>query len=342
MTAAALPWSRSLALPWAHASAQERRFRRIRTATVVLVLLLALLVHFLPVPDILKPEPVEVPAPVKILLPPKPQPPPKPEPVAKPAPVAAPKPTVAEAPAPVTSSKPGSARPGPNARQRAAAAFSNAFADLSDLRDPSQVSKAVTGDPTMKGPPNPQKNSLLDGGAGTGPGSERSLITSHAGQGSGGINTAGMSRGYGGGGLAGRGTTLVAGYGGGGTGTGKGTAYGGGGGNGTGFGDGSGTGSGSGGARSREEIEMVFDQNKGALYALYNRALRENPALQGKLVLRLTIQPNGVVSACSVISSELHDADFEARLVARVKLFRFSAKDVPPITTTKPIDFFPS
>jgi hypothetical protein len=338
MMTATLPWSRSLALPWAHASAQERRFRRIRTTTVVLVLLLALLVHFLPVPDLLKPEPVEVPAPVQILLPPKPRPPA--EPVVKPVP-ATPKPTVAEAPAPVTSPKPGSARPAPTARQRAAAALSSAFADLSDLRDPSQVSKAVTGDPTMKDPPNPHKNSLLDGGAGTGPGSERSLITSRAGQGSGGINTAGMSRGYGGGGLAGRGTTLVAGYGGGGTGTGKGTAYGGSG-NGTGFGDGSGTGSGTGAARSREEIEMVFDQNKGALYALYNRALRENPTLQGKLVLRLTIQPNGVVSACSVISSELHDADFEARLVERVKMFRFSAKDVPPITTTKPIDFFPS
>ncbi len=345
--AAALNWSRSLALPWSHASEQEQRFRRIRLRTISITLLLALLIHFLPVPDILKPEPVEVPRPVRIILPPRPQPPaaPKPVPVqpspaaTKPVPV---KPQV-ERPAPVNNTKSGSAPPGPTAQQRAATAFRNAFADLSDLRDPSQVSKAVTGDPTMTGRPNPNKNSLLNGGAGTGPGSERSLITAHAGEGSGGVNTAGMSRGYGGGGLAGRGTTLVAGYGGGGYGTGKGTAAGyGGGGNGTGFGEGNGTGSGSGGSRSREEIDLVFDQNKGALYALYQRALRDNPTLQGKVVLELTITPGGSVSACHILSSELHDADLESKIVARVKMLHFPAKDVPPVTTTKPIDFFPS
>jgi TonB family protein len=95
-------------------------------------------------------------------------------------------------------------------------------------------------------------------------------------------------------------------------------------------------------ARSREEIEMVFDQNKSAIFALYNRALRANPALQGKLVLRLTIEGSGEVSACEVVSSELADGELERKLVARVKMFRFLAKDVPAVTTTKPIDFFPA
>ncbi|MFX8581839.1 hypothetical protein ABTM27_20505, partial [Acinetobacter baumannii] len=91
--------------------------------------------HFLPVPDIAKPEPVEVPHAVKVLLPPKPQPPPAPKPVeTKPNPATAQpvKPAI-ERPAPVVSPKSGSAPPGPNAQQRAAAAFKNAFADLSDL-----------------------------------------------------------------------------------------------------------------------------------------------------------------------------------------------------------------
>ena len=44
-------------------------------------------------------------------------------------------------------------------------------------------------------------------------------------------------------------------------------------------------------ARTREEIELVFDKNKSAIYALYSRALRENPALQGKVVLEVTIAP---------------------------------------------------
>ena len=95
-------------------------------------------------------------------------------------------------------------------------------------------------------------------------------------------------------------------------------------------------------ARSREEIELVFEKNKGAIFALYNRALRRNPGLQGKLVLKLTIDPSGSVTACSVDSSELDDPEMERKLVQRVKMFRFEAKDVEAITTTKPIDFFPA
>jgi TonB family protein len=95
-------------------------------------------------------------------------------------------------------------------------------------------------------------------------------------------------------------------------------------------------------SRSREEIELVFDKNKGAIFALYNRALRRDPSLEGKLVLRLTIDPNGAVSFCEIVSSELDDEELERKLVQRIKLFRFMARDVEAITTTKPIDFFPA
>jgi hypothetical protein len=42
------------------------------------------------------------------------------------------------------------------------------------------------------------------------------------------------------------------------------------------------------------------------------------------------------------VSSELNDKEFEAKLIARIKLFRFEAKDVAALTATKPIDFFPA
>ena len=45
---------------------------------------------------------------------------------------------------------------------------------------------------------------------------------------------------------------------------------------------------------------------------------------------------------CEVVSSELGDPELESKLVARVMLFRFEAKNVESITTTKPIDFFPA
>ena len=156
---------------------------------------------------------------------------------------------------------------------------------------------------------------------------ERSMITSKVGAASGGINTANMSRNTGGSGIAGRSTTRVA----------SPVA-------GIGQAGASASRSGSSGkaSRSREEIELVFDKNKGAIFALYNRALRRDPSLEGKLVLRLTIDPNGAVSFCEIVSSELGDSELERKLVQRVKLFRFEARDVEAITTTKPIDFFPA
>jgi TonB family protein len=95
-------------------------------------------------------------------------------------------------------------------------------------------------------------------------------------------------------------------------------------------------------SRTREEIELVFDRNKSAIYALYSRALRDKPALQGKVVLEVTIAPSGEVTACEVVSSELNDPELERKLVARVRMFRFEARDVATMTTTKPIEFFPA
>jgi TonB family protein len=94
--------------------------------------------------------------------------------------------------------------------------------------------------------------------------------------------------------------------------------------------------------QAREEIELVFDKNKSAIYALYSRALRDNPGLQGKVVLEVTIAPSGEVTQCRIISSELGDPELERKLVARVKMFRFESRDVATMTTTKPIEFFPA
>ncbi|HLN49235.1 MAG TPA: AgmX/PglI C-terminal domain-containing protein [Steroidobacteraceae bacterium] len=95
-------------------------------------------------------------------------------------------------------------------------------------------------------------------------------------------------------------------------------------------------------SRSADEIALVFTKNKGAIDAMYARALRDNPALQGKVVVELTIAPSGDITAARIMSSELNDAEFENKLLARIRLFKFEAKDVATLTATKPIDFFPA
>ena len=95
-------------------------------------------------------------------------------------------------------------------------------------------------------------------------------------------------------------------------------------------------------SRSADEIALVFTRNKGSIDMMYARATRDNPGLQGKVVIELTIAPSGDVTAARIVSSELNDPDFENKLRARIMLFKFEPKDVATLTATKPIDFFPA
>lgn len=96
------------------------------------------------------------------------------------------------------------------------------------------------------------------------------------------------------------------------------------------------------GARTQDEISMVVDANKGALMAIYQRALRENPALQGKVVFEITIEPEGNVSAVHIKSSDLGDEELEKKLMTRIKMMKFGAKDVSRMTVNIPVLFTPS
>lgn len=174
---------------------------------------------------------------------------------------------------------------------------------------------------------NLQKTRTLSRAGGKARTTDRAVLTSGTTRSSGGIQTTSLSRNTGGGQLAGRTTTKVH--------SPSGNAPAGGG-----SGD-SGRGERSAG-RSIEEIQMVFDRNKGAIYSVYNRALRKDPTLQGKIVLQLTIAPSGKVTRCVLVTSELHDGVVSQKISQRVKLFNFEAKDVNEVTITYPIEFLPA
>jgi len=94
--------------------------------------------------------------------------------------------------------------------------------------------------------------------------------------------------------------------------------------------------------RSEEQIQEVLDRNKGAMFTLYNRELRRAPSLQGKLVMSITIAPDGRVTHCTIVSSELDSASLEWQLVKLVKGIRFGDKPgVATVTTKIPVEFFP-
>ena len=94
--------------------------------------------------------------------------------------------------------------------------------------------------------------------------------------------------------------------------------------------------------RSEQQIQEVLDRHKGSMYTLYNHELRKDAALQGKLVMSITIAPAGTVSRCVILDSELASASLEQQLVSLVKRIDFGSRpDVPAVTTKIPIEFFP-
>jgi len=94
--------------------------------------------------------------------------------------------------------------------------------------------------------------------------------------------------------------------------------------------------------RPEYEIEQIFQKNKGAIYSIYNRALRKDPGLQGKLVIEMTIKADGTVKDVRILSSDLNNLKLEKRIMARVKLFRFKPGNTEEVTVRYPIDFLPS
>ncbi len=98
-----------------------------------------------------------------------------------------------------------------------------------------------------------------------------------------------------------------------------------------------------GAGRTDEEIQIVFDRYKATLYRIYNTELRKDPTLRGKMLLRITIEPDGEISLCRVESTDLGSPELVAKIVARVERFNFGPKDdVPPTTILYPIDFLPA
>jgi TonB family protein len=303
-------------LPWTPSEADQRRVRRVLGAALGIFIGLGIVIPLLPE----RPRTIATAPPVPervvefLLERPKP-PPPKPPPVVevpRPQPQEEPVPQVERrqtVPAPVAE-----APPQPDARRKAAASGLLALSDqLAELRELDVQSDRAT--------------QSLDNAAGERVQVDRAILTARTGEGSGGIAVAESSRGFGGGGagkLAGHQTAKV-----------ESSAA-------AAPAEAKRTGRSSQASRTREEVELVFDRNKSAIYSIYARALRDNPSLAGKVVLEVTIAPSGDVTECRIVSSDLGDAELERKLVARVKMFRFEARDVAPMTTTKPIEFFPA
>lgn len=304
------PPYRAPVMPWEEEEEDRRKARRLLLAAILWAILLGQLVsmYVLPLPEPM--QVAEVPEKlVKFIKRQRPKPPP-PKPVEEKKPEKEPKKKKQKTEEKPKPSETQMARK--KAERTGVLAFKNTFAEI--MNDPAAAKLGA--DARIK---DTGKKAVGD--------ARRSLVVAKARQGSGGINTSAISRN-----VAGTGTRL------------SGVQF-------TRVESSVGDmkdadrplSEGPGPSRTDEEIQIVFDRYKASLYRIYNRELRKDPRLQGKMVLRLTIEPDGRVSLCKIESSDLPSDVLKEEVVARVKRFNFGPKaDVPAITILYPIDFLPA
>jgi protein TonB len=325
MTTTALVFN-DFALPWESTRKEDERFKRILKRLLLVFLLLAIAFPWLPLPEIEREIAEKIPPTIaKVILEQK-------LPAAPPAPPAPkPEPAKSEKAKPEKATKKPAPTPKPKraeaARRKVAsmgvAAFSN---ELKSLRTSLDVAKLRA-----------RNTNVATGAAAR---STRSVLgRDSASKTSGGIDTSAISKNGSGTQLAGRSGVAISSP----MGIGDGT-----GGGGTGSGSGA-NGSGGGAHRSSvangrdmESIRRVFEQHKGAIYAIYNRALRRDPEIQGKYVFHIVIEPNGKISTIELISSELENGALERKLLARIRLIDFGPDDVVATPVNYKFDFLPS
>jgi hypothetical protein len=345
---------RVAAMAWARGGEDDRRFRRALAASLLLSLLLGALLPMidLPLPRGFEPDDrlpkrlaqlvrdaqaKPVPPPTVVAEAPPEQRPPElqePEPVAEPRPS---EPLQPETPALAAAEPVRPSAPGPETAAVAAGPPQQTVAQTGILAFRDRFASRATDTVAPRLGADARLSAGDDVSQGQAP--SRSMLTTNAPGSSGGINLASLSRDVGGGGggggaggggggiqgvEVGRATSAIAAIGGGGDDRPKARG-------------------GPGLSRTDEEIQIVFDRYKASFYRLYNRELRNHPTLQGQMVLRLTIEPDGSVSMCELQSTDMDAPDLAAQVVNRVRTINFGAKDgVQTVTIVYPIDFLPA
>ena len=317
--------ARSQVMPWARGFDEDQRFRKALAASVLLCITAGLLISIVDLPILERSEIIKVPERVAKLVREETIPPPPPVPVEQPIvpdeDLPEPEPEFAEEQPPkeipeVTEQPIVAEVEQPKTREQVKTkgilAFRDSFAKRANMMSTAQLGSQArvsnAGDAAVGRP-------------------VRSMVTTSASGSSGGINLADLSRDVGGGGQAIEGVELTR----------VASSIG---------SDGGPDRPLSGGAsagRTDEEIQIIFDRYKAALYRLYNRELRKDPTLRGQLTLRLTIEPDGSVSLCVLHASDMEAPVLAEQVIERVRSFDFGAKDdIVAMTIIYPIDFLPA
>jgi len=88
------------------------------------------------------------------------------------------------------------------------------------------------------------------------------------------------------------------------------------------------------GSRSPESILRVIRQNMGGFRYVYEKYLRDNPGLGGKISLRFTIAPSGDILQIAVVASNTGNDTMDENVKDQAKKMKFDSIDKGNVTVT--------
>jgi len=93
------------------------------------------------------------------------------------------------------------------------------------------------------------------------------------------------------------------------------------------------------GQRTEQSIMNVVLARQGQIQYIYEKYLKKNPNLRGKISIEFTIAANGFVKSARVIESTVDQPQFERELLALIQRLKFDAIASGEVTTIFPFQF---
>ena len=85
----------------------------------------------------------------------------------------------------------------------------------------------------------------------------------------------------------------------------------------------------------RAAVDGIFRRRMGAVKACYERALKVNQAVEGKVTVRVTVGMAGTVTAVEVLENTTGDAQIAACIAEKVKAFPFPPPEEGSVLVTQ-------
>ncbi len=96
-------------------------------------------------------------------------------------------------------------------------------------------------------------------------------------------------------------------------------------------------------SRTAEEIAELVSEKRGTVMYVYNKHLRTDPLLMGRVEVAMIVHPSGRVSDVEIVSSNMYNQSFELELINSIEQWRFGSVNSSegPLPIQLPFSFSP-